>query len=460
MIGRSFEFELDYDKYPISSDIMKDVESISYTDCAADESDSIDVTICAKDSKWINSWLPEKKATLTPTLSTKNWEKQGDNTKLKCGIFVLDDISYADLPSSLTLSGVARPSDTDFSKKKNKVVWKKTSISRIGKTIAKTYGLGFVYDAEDYKITSYEQDDEDSAFYEKICKEYGLILKVYSKKIWVYDREKYKEKDAVLTITKKDITPGSFNWNTTLDGRYTGGTFTYTDQGEDKDIKVSIGGGENTMEVNRKASSKADAAVQLVADLNNANHGTTKISFSIMGNLKLSAAQNIELSGYGKLSGKYFIDKITHSMQSGFTSSLECSLVEKAFHAYQVGGSISYNKPDTDEYKEKYTSTYSTTSPNATATDKTTTTASESQSDTTAKALNISKGTSLSLNDCPIYTSSVTKSSAGKISGTYYLYDAILVAGRYRVCETADRCGKLPVGRNVAGWIDVGYVNK
>ena len=35
--------------------------------------------------------------------------------------------------------------------------------------------------------------------------------------------------------------------------------------------------------------------------------------------------------------------------------------------------------------------------------------------------------------------------------------DGILVNGRYRITNAASRCGKLPVGQNVTGWVPASY---
>ncbi len=112
-----------------------------------------------------------------------------------------------------------------------------------GETIAGRYGLAFTYDADDYDIECDEQDGTDSGYYNQLCKNYGLILKVYARRLWVYDRERYKEKRAVKTFHRTQIRPGSFAYTTTLSGTYTGGYFNYTDADKDIDIVCSVGGG-------------------------------------------------------------------------------------------------------------------------------------------------------------------------------------------------------------------------
>lgn len=418
------------------------VESLTYTDNAADNSDSIDITLNAQDSGWLNGWLPDKGATLRPKILGYDWEQPGDHRSIECGLFVLDDVNFSDAPTTLQLGGVSKPSDTDFSELEREVIWKNTTIQRIGATIAARYGLGFTYDAEDYDIECDEQEDTDSSYYNTLCKNYGLILKVYAKRLWVYDREQYKAKPAVKTFQRTDIRPGSFQWNTTLSGTYTGGYFNYTDADKDIDIVCSVGGGTHTKSVNRRATSVYDASLQLVAELNNANHGTVKLQFGVDGDWQVCAGNCIEIKGYGKLDGKYFVDKVTHKVsKSGFTSDFECSGVSTPFYAWQVGGQIEHHEDEADS-DVTYDSSYSTTSPAAGA---------------ASNAAGAVAGAAVTLDNAPFYVASTSGSPACYKSGTFYYYDGILIRGRYRMTNTADRCGKLPVGKNVTGWVPASY---
>ena len=423
-------------------EIARLVESLTYVDNAADNSDSIDITLDAQDSGWLNGWLPDMGATLRPKILGFDWERPGDHRRIECGLFVLDDVSFSDAPTTLQLGGVSKPSDSDFSELEREAIWKNTTIQRIGATIAARYGLGFTYDADDYDIECDEQDGTDSSYYNTLCRNYGLILKVYARRLWVYDREKYKAKPAVKTFHRTDIRPGSFGWDTTLSGTYTGGYFNYTDADKDIDIVCSVGGGTHTKSVNRRATSVYDASLQLVAELNNANHGTVKLKFGVDGEWQVSAGNCIEIAGYGQLDGKYFVDKVTHKVsKSGFTSDFECSGVGTPFYAWQVGGQIEHHE-DSGESGETYDSSYSTTSPAANA---------------ASSAAGATAGAAVTLTNAPFYVASTSESPACHKSGTYYFYDGILIRGRYRMTNTADRCGKLPVGKNVTGWAPASY---
>ena len=66
-------------------------------------------------------------------------------------------------------------------------------------------------------------------------------------------------------------------------------------------------------------------------------------------------------------------------------------------------------------------------------------------------------GQAVTLNNTPLYVSSVAKNPATHKTGVYYFYDGILIRGRYRITNAASRCGKLPVGQNVTGWVPASY---
>lgn len=440
---RSLALDVQYNNSPFAGQVGMEIESLTYTDNAAENSDSIDITLDAQDDKWMNGWMPEKGATMRASIRGFDWERQGQNCLIECGIFTLDDVSLSDAPTTLQVSGVSKPSDSNFSELEREAIWKNTSIRRIGETIAARYGLAFSYDAVDYDIECDEQDGTDSSYYNTLCKNYGLVLKVYARRLWVYDREQYKGKPAVKTFARGQIRPGSFGYSTTLAGTYTGGYFNYTDADKDIDITCSVGGGTRIKSVNRRAANVYDASVQLCAELNTANHGTTKLRFGVDGEWAVSAGNCIALQGYGKLDGKYFVDKVTHKVsKSGFTSDFECSGVGAAFHYWDVGGQIEYHE-QAGSSAESYNSTYATTSPAAAS--------------AASAAAGGAPGQAITLTKAPLYISSTAKTKSGTKTGTYYLYDGILVNGRYRITNTAARCGKLPVGKNVTGWVPAAY---
>lgn len=101
--ARSLALDVRYNNAPFAGQVGGEIENLTYIDSAADNSDSIDITLDAQDGKWLRGWLPEKGATLRPRIRGYNWEAQGDRRIIECGLFVLDDVSFSDAPTTLQI---------------------------------------------------------------------------------------------------------------------------------------------------------------------------------------------------------------------------------------------------------------------------------------------------------------------------------------------------------------------
>lgn len=417
---------------PAAVDISPYIADMTYTDTSDGESDSVDITLDARDERWRGEWFPRKGSAVYPTAKGTDWEKSGDEKQMNCGVFLLDDISYTDSPDTLSLSAVSKPSDTEFSDTKREAIWKNTSVKRIGQVIAARYGLGLEFDGEDQNISSDEQKESDSGYYDSLCRKYGLSVKLYARKIWVYDREKYKEKPAAATLSKSDMVPGSIKWNTTLTGTYTGGDFRYEDSDTGKVIACSVGVEGKKKTLSQKADSVSDALRQLCGELNRDNHSAVTLRCSVMGNFAVSAGCCVNISGLGGgsatsggMDGKYFVDRATHRFNaSGFVTELELSLVQAGF------------KPETVGVAGNSAGKSSTAS---------------------ASATTYTAGAAVKIENAPLYVSSKAEVCLGYRSGVYYLYDGKAENGRFRLCNLASQCGKTPVTRNSIGCVPKSY---
>ena len=315
-----------YNGKNISTTVDMFVESFQYTDPASGQSDSISLTLGNWTGKWLAGWFPDKGATLAARILTYNWWKEGGMLQLVCGTFTLDDISFSGLPDVMTVGAVSTPAADAFKTTQRTKVWEGVTIQQIAGDIAGRYGLALLYDAATIKVTVLEQSGAtDSAFLETICKDYGLSLKVYGSKLVIFDRERYKAKAAVKTIDKGDML--SYTFNTTLAGTYTGGELVYTDAAG-KQIAYKTGKGPRILKSNAQASNAAEAKLKLDAAIKEANHGESTLSFSTMGQPTLAAGQTINITGLGRASGKYYIDKLTHSVGEAYTTAFECSKVQ------------------------------------------------------------------------------------------------------------------------------------
>jgi len=312
-----------YNGVDISATVDKYLQSFQFTDPASGESDSLSLTLGNWDGRWLSSWFPDKGATLDARVHAYHWTKPGEILRLQCGRFLLDEISFSGIPDVITMGGVSTPADEAFKTTKRTKTWEDVTVDQIALDIATRYKLALVYDAPTIKVEAIEQSGEtDSAFLEKICKDYGLSLKVYNNKLVVFDREEYKKKPPVKTIDKGEML--NYTFNTTLTETYTGGELVYTNQ-DGEEVTYKTGSGPRILKSNESASNAAEAKRKLDAAIANANHGESTISFSTIGQPLLFAGQVIKITGLGRANSTYYIDKLTHSVGDAYTTSFECS---------------------------------------------------------------------------------------------------------------------------------------
>jgi len=344
-----------YNGTNIQSKIDEFLESVKYTDSASGESDSISITLGNWDDRWLNGWFPDKGATLSGKVTAENWYEQDEDLSLDFGDFTLDDISFSGSPDVMTMSGVSAPANDAFQSTQRTKTWENVTILQILTEISERYELGLVYHAEEIKISKLEQSNAtDSAFLNTVCSDYGLSLKVYGDRIVVFDREQYKLLDTVATIDKGDML--SYSFKTGLAGTYTGGELVYTDTSGQK-ITAKAGSGTRILKSNASATTAEEAKAKLLAAIYNANNEATTLSFSTIGNPMLTSGQTIDITGLGKADGKYYINKLEHSIGSAYTTSFDCSKVyddEDFVVEFSGGGTVgSSSKKETDKNRLK-----------------------------------------------------------------------------------------------------------
>lgn len=311
-------------------DLSGYLENFSFNDVCADGSDSVSVDLHNLSNKFLNGSMPSKGTQYSATIKLYNWNKEGEHKTLKCGTFTLDDLSVSGRPLEASLGMISAPASSSFSTKGRTKTWKSITIYQIAKQIASRYKLKLVYDAPTIKIKSLEQNNKaDSSFLNDLCTTYGIAMKIFAKKLVLYDEGRYEKKKAVRTIKESEIESG-WTINDTLSGTYTGCKFSYTDPSTNKTVTAQVGKGSRWLTETGEASSKADAQKKAIAAVNNSNKNMTTISFSIFPDPKLIATACINLTGFGKLNGKYIITKVGYSIANdGCRMSVEARKIQK-----------------------------------------------------------------------------------------------------------------------------------
>lgn len=312
----------------LGAKIEDQATGFTYTDVASGQSDSVSITMHDIDKEWMDSLMPKRGASLGAKLKLTNWNKEERTDTLNCGTFILDDISFSGRPLSCVLGGVSVPVMDDFKSLPRTKTWEKTNIKNIASEIAGRVGVSLHYDAGIVQIAEVEQNKQtDSAFLYSLCEKYGLAMKVYNHKIVIFDIVKYEEKGSILTLKESQML--SWSYNTTVEGTYTGVDLNYTDPDIEEPINVTMGSTGRMYSVNTQASSRYDAELQAAAKVNDANRKIETMDVTIRANVKVVASHCIKISGLGKADGKYYIDKVKHSVGSGYKMRLTLHKVQK-----------------------------------------------------------------------------------------------------------------------------------
>lgn len=332
MDPRKATASVSYNGKNIDTKLAEFLRSFSYTDVSSGESDSISLVINDKDRKWIKSWFPSKGDTMAASITMKNWTKDGENLKLSCGSFIIDDFSFSGGPIQLKLEAIAIPADSGFKKTERTKTYENTTLENIAKEVAKRAGIKCYYEAGKVSIEKVEQSEKDDcSFLNELVKLYGYAMKIYKNKIVIFSEATYEKKKSVATLTEQMIEP-NWSWNTTLDGKYTGAKYEYTNNDKNKTFRVTVGSGSRILKVTDAASTLGEAEKITLAKLNDANKNDTTMSVTLtMANKKIIATACVTIKGLGKLDGKYYVEKVSWDIGSGCKQKLELRKVQERF---------------------------------------------------------------------------------------------------------------------------------
>jgi phage protein D len=330
-------------------DVVKDVQermiSAIFTDMEDAGADEFEITLENPDGKLIDTWLTKEaenraaankssgtKMTMTPTMVQENWDGNGKNLSLACGIFAVNEVDESGPPDEVTFKGSAL--EEDYKTVKRYAAWENITLYNVAKIIAKSGGYALMYLTEKtVKYSRKEQNNEtDISFLQKLCTAASLKLKVTSGTLVVYDGAQYEKKTAVRTIAKGDGSYDKFSFAMRYAEKYysschvkyetTDGTtyeYTYTPSGStyDEDTCLEV--------TSQKVGSNAEAKEVAIAELKKANKGEKTAKFTNMPeDLTCVAGLTVTVSGFSGWNGTYAIEKGTHKVsRSGSKMTLE-----------------------------------------------------------------------------------------------------------------------------------------
>lgn len=326
-IGRHVEPTLYFNGHNVTEQLKEYLSSVKFVDVVAGSSDSISIDMYNADKIWLTDWYPTKGDEIKGGLIFHDWLEEGKDERLSLGTFIMDSIKFSGGPLSCSFGGLAIPEDQSFKTRQRTQTWEEVTLYEIGSEIAGRYGLSCVYNAPSKYIESIEQTDKtDSDFLYSTVKEYGLKMKVYNRKIVIFDMGNLESQSPVTTLKRTDWVDDGWDYADELEGTYTGAIAKYkSDESSDDEIKITVGNADEgsaksrVYYLNRRFDNEADAIDKACAAVNEANESMTKITGTVWGKPEIVSGVTVTVEDLGKANGKYLVDKVTTSVSDSGT---------------------------------------------------------------------------------------------------------------------------------------------
>lgn len=314
-------FFIEYEQKDITAYITHFVISVTYVDFEHGKSDEIDIQIEDREHIWKSSWYPVKGDVINLRIG---YEGEG---LLPCGSFEIDEIELSAPPDLINLKGIATNIKKALRQENTKAYENKT-LKQIAEEIAKKHGYELVGEIKEIKVKRITQKQErDIAFLKRIAEEYGYVFKITDGKLVFYEIEKLESANIILVIDRKNIL--SFSLRDKTHELYKDCTVSYHDPKSKKLITHTVLAEGivkgDTLKLNERCENLDQAIVKAKAALRAKNGLQTEGSITVIGNPKLVAGSNIEITGLYNLNGKYHIKSSRHTIDrsAGYKTELE-----------------------------------------------------------------------------------------------------------------------------------------
>ena len=317
-----------YSGKDITQDIAPYLTAFTFTDNAKDKADDISLTLQDARGEWLRDWLPSKSDLITASIIKYDGQQA---MSLPCGSFTVDQIDYSLPPHTLSIKAVSAsvPGTAKCTKKTRH--WENASLSAIAGEIAGDNGLGLRLQGDGghvfERLDQTEQADLD--FLRELCHDFGLAVKIQTKELWIYDEAEFEAQASAYEMWSDDGRLISARFSSKTANIYKTARLTYHHASKDKVFTGSYtdeeaeGTGKELL-IHERVESDGEAQKRAKERLLEANRSEVTGSIVLMGDVRLASGITVTLGGFGMFSGKHFVNKAVHKVDSsGFTTTLE-----------------------------------------------------------------------------------------------------------------------------------------
>lgn len=262
----------------------------------------------------------------------RNWETDGKDKVLECGIFEIDSLDCSGPPGQASIKATSLPHTCTVRNDKKSHGWENIKLSAIANEIAAKNNMKCMYESSyDPYYTRREQVQiSDIVFLQGLCKDAGISLKVSANYIILFDEAEYEKKDSVRTIKRGEADIASYRFGTSAnDTKYAKCHVTYTNPQTNETIEYTYTPRDSdkdgqTLEINEKVNTREEARQLAMKRLRQKNKSEFSAEFSMSGDASLVAGVTVQVEDFGMFDGKYIVETATHNVTgSGFTTGIK-----------------------------------------------------------------------------------------------------------------------------------------
>lgn len=329
----------------ITSSIEQYLITLTFTDKTEGESDEIDIQLEDSRQLWQGSWYPTKGDKMELFISREN------GSEVRAGGFEVDEIEFSGPPDTVSIRGQA----TGITKKlrtKRSDAFENVTVKQLAEKIASRNGLTVDGAMGKYAGLTHarisQNREDDLAFLKRVATSYGIFFSIKDSKLVFTDQQKIEARKVARVVDRKDMESWSFRDKSVK--TYAGAQVAWKNPDTDEVVQATYkpegdgfasesAGGDifseftgqfaNSADVfqsKERSENKQQAEAKAEAALYRANTKQKEGSFKVKGDPLLCAGNNVQVTGMGKMSGKWSIDTSTHSFSKGGGYSTDCTL--------------------------------------------------------------------------------------------------------------------------------------
>lgn len=315
---RHCELKVEYEGHNATESIQDDLLGFEYDEKAEGDADSLTLTLHDKTRKWLFGWFPQKGDIIHTALTSHDWNAPGEIKTLDCGEMPIDEPKFSGPPPEFTLNALSIPASGGFNDNTESYTWKNISLRALGQQIANKYGLQYAYDAPmDFVISALTQSNQtDFDLLKNTAGKYNICVKIYSRKLILYNKATYEARDPVQTIKYGESSVSQYSLAApTVDTDYAAVVETYSLPDNDTPFTYTFrtASSGKILTINESVDDDAQAEAVAKSSLRAANEKRKTGSFTLSLDLSIVAACTVQLDGWGNFDGKYFVDSANHT---------------------------------------------------------------------------------------------------------------------------------------------------